>query len=320
MDEGLRFIRPQDVLMDVSTHDYSNDKAIYASTNSSALISASRNQKSRRRNGLASSYLTDLLKPTIQAESVDMFSDGDTSRYDQARSAVSEPTISGDEFLRHLKSYPTFTEGGYLEWQEMCRLLPELNAKSKMAVMSQDPKLQTHQSRSNEAESWGAATMEAIAASIINSSMGAILSSCLLTGVDIEFTNETLDGLGTFYVDPDTVTVFDQRMVNPVEQMQRLEYLIIHELLPILTFNNEHTINVRVIYDIQVDSYINVSWNGGPATPFVTPTFCDSLFTPVLTTSRESVDAFSRNTKHLVEAVLYQDNFIQQRGTSNYDY
>lgn len=307
VNEELRFIRPQDILMDVSTHDYSTDRDIHRSANTSARVSRSRNQKTRRRNGMASSYLADLLKPAISAESVDLFSDGDTSRYDRARVAVSEPTISGDYLLRHLKQFPTFQDGGYLEWQELERIFPNIEAMSKLAVMSNDPKLQHHQGRADNSNSMSAATMEAVTASIINSSMGAILSSCLITSVDIEFSNETIDGSGTFSINPETLTVFDQRMVNPAEQVRQLEYLILHELLPILTFDNEYTVLVRCIYDIQIDSYINVSWCGGPGEEFVTPTFCDSLFTPVLTTSAESVDAFSNNTKHLVEAVLYQN-------------
>lgn len=309
---SLRMLRPQDVLADVSVYDYSSENNIYKSTTASALVGKSKTKKSRRSNGLASSYLNDLLKPAIQSNDDDNLTRqfGNVTRYDKARSSTgsAELTVSSDHFLRHLKQYANFVEGGYLTWAEMKDLIPNLHEETDLILKGASKQIQRAQSFADESESIGIATQEAISASIINASIGAMLSRCLITGLDFEFSNETIDYQGTMKIRYESLTVFDSTLSNEREQLNQLEFLVIHELLPILTYDNRHTISVRVIYDISVDSMVIISWDGGAPVTFATPTYCDSLFSPMLTTSQDVVNDFAANTKNLVESVIFNDS------------
>lgn len=308
---SMRLIRPQDVLSDISSGIYALSQDTDAQVlNPSATLSRSRNVKNRRSNGLASRYLNDLLKPAIETEEDSLFRGAsDTSRYDSARVSATtrEPSISSDLFLRHLKAYDNFVDSGYLTWGELRDLIPNLESITRLSTVGNSPSITGHQARIDDTESWQAATMEAIAATTINSSIGAIMTSCLITSADITFSNESLDNSSEMTVVPESVTVFDPDLVDARLQLNMLNQLIINELIPIVTHGGRHTIAARVIYEMHIDCHITVSWDGGDFVPFVTPTFCDGLFSPMLTANQETVDAFSNNTANLIEGVVRHD-------------
>ena len=82
--------------------------------------------------------------------------------------------------------------------------------------------------------------------------------------------------------------------------------------MPILTFDGEYDISVKIEFDIQLDAFISISWDGEDWVDFTTPNFCDGLLSPVISTNDNSLTDISRHTGALVDSILERNTSSRQ--------
>jgi hypothetical protein len=113
--------------------------------------------------------------------------------------------------------------------------------------------------------------------------------------------------------------------------MVMLGNLFIHrfntEIVPDFA-SNEYATNIPYTLTMDIDAFgstsIQISYDGSPVTPYVTPSFCDSLLAPVVT---PTLKGFS-NIVHDMDMILNQVDFttgnmnnrvsVQVPGTANF--
>ena len=142
----------------------------------------------RRNNAMPSRYLSQVVKSISNAEQEDIFSDTlMDNQFAHARSAIAEYNMYREPFYKQLRDYETFITQGYVTWGDLNGLLPDFDSKTRYAPMSNEPRSIELEHRAMGSQQWSGATHETVVASIISQSMGTILSSCLLTYVDCQF-------------------------------------------------------------------------------------------------------------------------------------
>lgn len=303
-ERSLKLLRPQDIIRDME-YAHSED---YDNIDTTNTIMQSRNQTSRRLNGLPSRYLTSIIKSVITSETDGLFeSRMHNARYALARSSegVRENNLIQDAVTRELKEISTFLSDGYITYRDLNRIIPGIDDSTDIMFMKNNPTMLSRQARGNDTERWDGGSQTIVAATIISQSLGAMLASCLLTYVDLEFTNETVTGETQVVIN--NLASFGD-FIDPRTQSQHLVFVIINELVPILTFNGEYDISVKVEFDIQLDAFITISWDGEEWVDFTTPNFCDGLLSPVITTSDSALSNISRQTGALVDSILDRNN------------
>lgn len=303
-ERSLKLLRPQDIIRDME-HAHSDD---YNNIDTGNTVMQSRNQTSRRLNGLPSRYLASIIKSVVSSDTDDLFDTGmRNSRYAKARSSsgVKENNLIQDAVTRELKEVSTFLSDGYITYRDLNRIVPRLDADTDVMFLKNNPTMLSRQARSNNTERWDGGNQTVVAATIVSQSLGAILASCLLTYIDLEFTNETISGETNVTIN--NLASFGD-FIDPRQQAQHLEFVIVNELMPVLTFNGEYDISVKVEFDIQLDAFITISWDGEEWVDFSTPNFCDGLLSPIITTNENALDNISRQTGALVDSILERNN------------
>lgn len=303
-ETSLQLLRPMDVIRNME-HIHGDS---YDNIDTNNVVMQSRNLTSRRTNGLSSRYLSSIVNSVLSAETDDLFETGmRQSRYALARasSGVKEGSLIQDAVTRELKEVSTFLTDGYVTYSDLNRIVPTLDAKTDIMFMKDNPDLQMRQSRNHDTESWDGGNQATVAATIISQSLGAILSSCLLAYIEVEFTNETITG--DTKVKIKNLASFGD-FIDPATQAKHLEFVIVNELMPILTFNGEYDISVRVEFDIQLDALISISWDGESWVDYTTPNFCDGLLSPVITTNNRLLTDMSRQTGALIDSILNRNH------------
>lgn len=295
---SLHLMRPMDVIRNI---EFLHDSDINMIDGNNTIV-PSRNFTSRRANGLSSRYLSSIVSSIISADTHDIFSDDiRDARYGKARSSVKETTLLRDSFAKELKMYSTFKQDGYVTYADLNHMCPNFDLETKVVMMKQSPNLLDRASQSGDSQDWGDSSHSTVAATIVSQSMGAIMTQCLLTYIDCTFSNETSDGIP--FLEIENMAGFGD-FIDPRAQAKHVEFLILHELLPILTFDMEFDITVRVQFDLTLDAHISISWDGGPWERYVTPCFCDSILSPILTNNADTIMDMTRNTSAFVDAII----------------
>lgn len=148
----------------------------------------------------------------------------------------------------------------------------------------------------NNYESWSTQTREVVASTIIFNALTSIMIEMFIMNLSLISTNATINGVPhTTIVNANSPETFNlPRMLNLL--ISRLE----NEVLWGLTFNNQDTYRIEVSIDLYGASNINISFNNEPFTPFQRATFADSLFQPIVTSSKFQNESITKDIETLV--------------------
>lgn len=147
---------------------------------------------------------------------------------------------------------------------------------------------------------WNGTDLNTVTASIVASSLPSLMSEQLVSTVTITSTNSTNDGK------PLTTIVHGSGFSNQMDMRQNFDrlrtafdYLVVKDI----SFNNEIGYNLQISCDLIGQTYIKIRMDGCPEQDFVFPTFCDALFSPILTTNMDSILRVSEDFNSLMTVV-----------------
>lgn len=291
--------RPEDVFGKLQ---YSNDTQVdYLSGYSTLEDGRNRvdNTKStRRRHEVPSAWLADSIRSYISSTN-----DGhvygeetDGNVFGNARNKIRNTTTSKNQFILQLSLKSNFQETGYVTYSELCSILPNLDQTAD--VLFSSPVIAQNEYQIGQGESWRTVSEETIASSIIKQSVPAIMSDCLITNIIFTATNDTIGG-------EHVVTVSHvESFTHGLDMSRYVQHFIDRLKTEILTTISRHghtSYNIQCTMNMLYDSHIHISINGSPLTYFAAPSFCDNLYSPIVTYDSQSVE----NMAHDVETMLH---------------
>lgn len=291
--------RPEDIF---ATIGYNNDFALAEARQDGidqrSMITTPR--ASNRRNDSRPNYLAETIKSyknataeeeTSQNDDIDGYSNVWSTSRDYQRQ-----TISGNRLMNVLATKADYMSMGYVTYSDMCSVLPNLDQMNEVVMMG--PAQQQREYQPGQGEDWKSTSFEAIAATIINQVTPSIMTDCLLTSIHFVATNDTIGaqhdvrpvGFKGFTQNID-LTPFIQNFIN---RLQR-------EVLDDISKNGQVLYQIECSIDLTYDSTFSISLDGDNMVFFTAPSFCDSLYAPVLTSDANDVNAMAGD----IETMLY---------------
>ena len=251
--------------------------------------------KSKRANAVAPEYL----HKTINALT-DAYSHADTTAdsaeiYAGAYASLREGMLVHDNFLAMISKCTQYAINGYMTYGEFCQLFP--NSEHVRAIAMQGNAQQTSMIPSRGgSEFWHVATHEAVIASILSQAIPAIMMDNMITGCTILATNQTLNGQMQIQL-RDPMSFAAGMDMSPY--LQRMHQMLLQTVFADITRNNMFTVDIAVHCNILADTMTSVSLNGGPMIPYVTPSFCDAMLSPILSTDTMRLSAIAGDVEQL---------------------
>lgn len=234
----------------------------------------------------------------------DTYDDGDVGAdqtYNLARSSIQERPVSTNRLLSAFSVETSFRNTGYVTYQELCRILPDMDHHLKVltggAVQSMTNMQHT---QPGQGEGWHSSTFEAVAASLLQQLLPGIMADHLLTNVSFVATNDTIGG-------QDVMTLGDFRGFT--QHMDYTQYLqafldrVQRELLYDISKAGQMSYSIQVTVDLMYESVFEISLNGAPSTRFVAPSFCDSLYMPLLTNDANMLNVMADDVGNLLTTI-----------------
>jgi len=256
---------------------------------------------SRRKNNLNANYMSNILKAHRTAQSSDDEYDTEDTIFEKTQSILAEPYSFDNPLLKLLTDNTGFSQNTSFTLHEIRALCPHVDNVMVLSRASSTAQLIPNQR--GQTEGWGGSDNTTMIANIMASTIPALALDHMITKIWFTATNETFN-------DQVVVELNHSNQSPPLSfvegkdltrQIQSFVHRIQHYVMRDITHNNMVGVSVSVRYEALGDTFISVSCNGEPPVDYVIPTFCDSLFSPIMTDNSNDLYSLSGDFQTLMD-------------------
>lgn len=235
--------------------------------------------KSNRRNNIPTNYMASILDKHIGAKRMEDFGQNPMDAIEVARSQSHEQSAASDPFLTALSSARNGQIGNRFYMRDLVAVDPNVHHVMRASFMSETRRAQTHVA--GQSNDWGGSDKYTYFATVLSQSVPSLMMDLNITKVKVISTNRHVDGQPkTSVLDLGTFTEMDMTL-NGQMFLSRLESEIIRDL----TYNNTTDYYFVMVVDLLGETKIELALDSNMnLEPYVTPSFCDALVVPCITT------------------------------------
>jgi hypothetical protein len=284
---------PQDVFATMAIESNNDESEKIFDTRTTVTNSAS---KSKRSNGLATNYMSSILQNYKSASAVVGMGGGELSVLEAARGNSNESLVTTDPFISTMGRIRNMAAVNNFTYRDLLALDPNTdNVRHTSFALPTTP---LHQVGLTAA--WHGADRDTQVATTLSQSVPSLMMDVMLTR--LAFTAWNLDFGGRVQIAITDANGFGDGNLAPALEMfkQRLETEILMEV----SFNNQTSFNISMTIDLLGETWIAMSLDGKASVDYVTPSFCDALTVPVLTSNHETATNLSQNFNTLIYALV----------------
>lgn len=308
--EGQMTLRPEDVLSRIEQQELSEgfDVPVRSSYN----MFNSGVKGSRRTNTLPTDYLTRTLKEMREAaqEGEAMHATNDRIN-EMARSRIAEPGIANNDVFYNFKKYTDFTRTASFTLGD----IQDMQSDIKIDFIEQHGSFVNRAHSHYNTDGWGGNDFTTIAASSLLHSVPAVMLGLFVTSVNFSATNMTPDNRVDFLLNDvrSNAVYVDERFVEDFAIM--FEKQMIDGPLNDISEGGLRPYELHMHVDIYNEVSIELGLDGNPPEPFQHAQFCDSLYTPMITTNSILYDNMAIDMAKIIETTV--PSYNTQIGKTN---
>lgn len=297
--EHLYTMRPEDVFARISTanndmiqgQDVMDTRAM-----ATAPVAVSRKMESRPE------YLSNTMKSyqTAQTQSETWDDDPDYNTvYDQARNYTRTSDFMTNPFVSALSTNTGWRQTGQVTYGEMCSLIDGFDEQAQVVLLGRVEKQQAY--HPGQGEHWHGSNQQTLTATVFQQVLPAIMVDSLITRIGIRATNDTVGAQHD--VRPYDIDGFTEN-VDLSPYLQALQTRVIQEILQDISKQGMLVYHIDVHVDLRFESRFWISIEHEPAELFVSPAFCDAIYSPLTTNQPSAISTMAND----VELMLHNIN------------
>lgn len=252
---------------------------------------------SRRGNGLGSNYAAKIIDGYSRATDGLALGSNQQQLFTEARRAVIENPAALDPFLSALSQITSNAVNNRFTYQQLKTIDPNVDYVTNYEVTGHTQLANMHQA--GMTMNWTGSDRLTQVATIISQSIPSLMIELMLQKVYLESNNYSSGGaMDTRLITAESLTGADQTN-NYIIFKNRLE----QNLLADLTYGNTVTYAIKLYVDLIGDTKLSISLDGSAFYDYVTPSFCDSLMVPVVTTNPTTIGNLVHDFEQLTNSI-----------------
>lgn len=285
----LVLVRPMDVFTSGKNEMY--DLPSHGLLDSRMTLTPRTAKVSTRKNDIPTNYLSRMLDGYRQGVLRSDISSSQTLIQDAAIGITSETAIETNPFIRQLMSIKEFGSASAFKYKDLLKLDFSINQRTQFIRNSGVQLQKLHQVGTTE--NWGGVNRETQIATILSSAIPSLMLDSLFGSISFSATNDTPTGQHVVMIVGYKGLVDADLRRNAELFIQRLT----NEVLNDISFGSQIKYFIEINANINFETGIKISLEGKPPVPFNSPTFCDSIISPVVSTlENQQVLASDMNT------------------------
>jgi len=227
--------------------------------------------------------------------------------FGEAAAHCRNSSIATNTFLSMLREYTGYMERGYVTWGELTSLFPELLNSQCARFAMDDGNSIKKVSHAGQSQNWNGADYTSIAASLIAQAIPSIMMDTFFRQVSFAVTNGNGPNEYAFQLHgQQTASIIKGIDMKPY--IMELERRVKVDVLNNISRGNQIPFTISLLSDLAGETIIDISVGADPVERFIAPTFCDSLFSPIITRNHELSGTIANDITWLVKNVIDGDN------------
>lgn len=253
--------------------------------------------RSNRSNAIPSNFIANYISGFRSAAYASEFGQGNDDVYSRAIQGMHEPSPYENPFIRALSQVTGIPNTTAFTMNDLVSIDPDAASSGRVSYQPARDVFQLHQT--GQTEDWGGANLKTQLATLLINSVSGLMVDCMLKFVAIDTTTLTIDG------QPCTRIINAQSFtnLNLAAHFQRFIERFNTEILPDITFNGNIAIDALIAIDLYGQSTVDISIDGDARVPYAAPSFCDSIFSPVVTTNPSHYHGLVQGMEYITKAV-----------------
>ena len=283
-------MRPYDIFRGMQTQELTNDLSRFADSSPfDTRVAINSVMHSNRSHSLPTNYLANVIDTYMVGAAINQFGESQSELLGRVLDNSGEEGPGENPFIRALSSLSSTGVVNYFTMAMLEKIEPGVE-RNKTTTMLVNPNSLSKMHQAGSTSYWNASDRETLVATILTNSVPSIMMELMISFVHFRSTNHDIGGLvTTAVINCKCLTSSDFSGAFELFK-RRFEIEVIRDF----TFNNEELYSLEMMVDLFGETRITLSLAGQPAIDYVNPSFCDSLFLPVITNN-------SGNFNHVVE-------------------
>lgn len=272
-------MRPEDIYMQMDVADVQRDENLSDFLDCQTLVTTTP-IKSRRSNSIAPVYVASIIDSYIKAQPHQHMTGSRADLLRDASQLNKSDQVNDDDFIALLRSKYEGSNGDSFTYGDLFGI--DNNVANVTIVLPLTTVNRSTLHQTGVTSEWSGADGETLFATCISQAIPGYMLEYCINKIHLRSTNRDLGGaITTIIVDAKTL----MQGVDITNYIKSFMYKFDSELLRDLSFNNQMDFAIDVKCDLLGETWINLSINSGPFVMYVSPSFCDSLLTPMITTN-----------------------------------
>ena len=298
---GVNFlIRPTDIFSSIQ-YNHINTAYRYTDPDDSIIDTRLRlgitPKRSKRANALPSSYLASVLDSYILASAFNDYGQRNEDIYDKAKQRCYERSLTDNPLLHRLEGIQGRPDANSFVLGDLMAIDPGAYAVMRYAALGDTAIRQLpHQ---GQTQYWHGTDRETVISSVLANAIPALMMEVMIQKMVFTATNHSIGGHVIIVVE-DVMALTTANISTNIDVFKaRLEKEVLYDL----SYGNQDLYGIKVSSDVFGDTYIDVSINNGPSIRYTVPSFCDSIMTPVVTSSRNNLEEITNDMEQIMNHV-----------------
>jgi hypothetical protein len=294
-----RLMRPADVFASITYLHLEDDQTgTMPLANSNTVNTMAK--KSNRNNGTAAHYMSSILSNFTSASNEGRgFGQGSQEVMHRARELSGETLVSKDAFLSSVAKVRGSVISNMFTMNDLKRIDANVEYVTMAKRLTQVERSSTHYH--GQTASWESSDRETVASTILANSVPSLVMELGMTKIVFQSTNRTIGCVPmTKVLDGDAFNNANIDLTTAANAfMSRLETTILNDI----SYNNTLDFAVTMWVDVLGETRIQISMNNGPNIDYVSPSFCSSMLSPVITSNQNLTHKIATDIESLTQYV-----------------
>lgn len=299
-NKPLMAMRPMDVFGGIQRdymsigYDHAGDQGGIMDSRSSLKSEA---MTSSRTNNVPGAYMANVIDNYVASANQTDFGMGEGNILSLARQKTYETNPAENPFIQAINAQSMMSAGNRFTMGVLRRIDPNVDNVTDVNIITGSAVQQIH--HAGQSAYWNASDRLTQAAAMLAQAVPAIMIELMISRITVFSHNHDVTGrMDTRVANPKSLTGAD---ISPNVDMfiRRLN----EEVLFYMTFGNMDRYTLTMTADMFGETSIVISINSEPETPYVVPSFCDNLMSPVVTASAENYNQVVSGFESLVRNV-----------------
>jgi hypothetical protein len=234
--------------------------------------------QSSRKNNIPSQYIAGVVDGYNTSRGMTSYGQSEQDIISQSKQLCAEEPLNLNPFIAAISNLYGMSTVQSFKMGDLRQI--DANADNLTTVNWLSPVDQSKLAQMGQGEHWAGATRTTVVSATLANSIPALMMEYLISKIMFQSTNHTLDGsIATTMLGAQSITGADMTQHFNMF-IRRLE----QELIWDFTWGNQERYTLFVEADLFKDTKISISLGSEPATPYIVPSFSDSLITPIIAT------------------------------------